>query len=75
MMSLENFKMNKRGLIITIVGLVLMGVSLTVASSAIPSNVTEPNDLSIVTMFDEVTDELQIMLTCYCNVFRRSKKL
>jgi len=57
--------MNKRGLIIIIVGLVLVGVSLTVASSAIPSNVTGPNDLSMVTMFDgmfdEVTDELQIV--------------
>jgi len=57
--------MNKRGLIITIVGLVLVGVSLTVASSAIPSNVTGPNDLSMVAMFDgmfdEVTDELQIV--------------
>ena len=56
--------MNKRGLIITILGLVLVGVSLGVASSAIPSNVTGPNDLSMVTMFDgmfdEVTDELQI---------------
>ena len=57
--------MKKRGLIIVIVGLVLVGVSLTVASSAIPSNVTGPDDLSMVTMFDgmfdEVTDELQIM--------------
>ena len=57
--------MNKRGLIITIIGLVLVGVSLTVASSAIPSNVTGPNDLSMVAMFDgmfdEVTDELQIV--------------
>ena len=57
--------MNKRGLIITIVGLVLVGVSLTVASSAIPSNITGPNDLSMVAMFDgmfdEVTDELQIV--------------
>ena len=57
--------MNKRGLIITIVGLVLVGVSLTVASSAMPSNVTGPNDLSMVAMFDgmfdEVTDELQIV--------------
>jgi len=57
--------MKKRGLIIVIVGLVLVGVSLTVASSAIPSNVTGPGDLSMVDMFDgmfdEVTDELQIM--------------
>ena len=59
------FKIKKRGLIIVIVGLVLVGVSLTVASSAIPSNVTGPGDLSMVAMFDgmfdEVTDELQIM--------------
>jgi hypothetical protein len=57
--------MNKRGLIITIVGLVLVGVSLTVASSAIPFNITGSNDLSMVAMFDgmfdEVTDELQIV--------------
>ena len=57
--------MNKRGLIITIVGLVLVGVSLSVASSTIPSNITGPNDLSMVTMFDgmfdKVTDELQIV--------------
>ncbi len=56
--------MKKHGLIITIIGLVLVGVSLTVASSAIPSNVTGPGDLSMVAMFDgmfdEVTDELQI---------------
>ena len=57
--------MNKRGLIITVAGLVLVGISLTVASLTIPSNVTGPNDLSMATMFDgmfdEVTDELQIM--------------
>jgi hypothetical protein len=57
--------MNKRGLIITIVGLVLIGISLTIASSAIPSDVTGPNDLSMAAMFDgmfdEVTDELQIV--------------
>ena len=56
--------MNKRGLIITIVGLILVGVSFGVASSMIPSNIIGPNDLSMVTMFDgmfeEVTDELQI---------------
>ncbi len=56
--------MNKHGLIITIVGLVLVGVSFGVASSIIPSNIIGPNDLSMVIMFDgmfdEVTDELQI---------------
>ena len=57
--------MKKRGLVITIVGLVLVGVSLTIAASAIPSNITGPNDLSMAVMFegmfDEITNELQIM--------------
>ncbi|QLH02525.1 hypothetical protein C5F47_02565 [Nitrosopumilus cobalaminigenes] len=57
--------MKKRGLVITIVGLVFIAVSLTIAVSAVPSNITGPNDLSMVTMFeglfDEITNELQIM--------------
>ena len=57
--------MNRRGIIIVIVGLVLVGISLSLALFAIPSNVTGPNDLSMITMFDrmfdEITDELQIM--------------
>ena len=57
--------MNRRGIIIVIVGLVLVGISLSLASFAIPSNVTGSNDLSMITMFDgmfdEITDELQIM--------------
>ncbi|MFB5624283.1 MAG: hypothetical protein ACE5RP_05135 [Nitrosopumilus sp.] len=59
------FKMKKRGLIITVVGLVLVGISLIVAVSAVPSNITGPNDLSMTAMFegmfDEVTNEIQIM--------------
>jgi len=57
--------MKKRGLVITIVGLVLVGVSLSIVTSIIPSNITGPNDLSMATMlegmFDEVTNEIQIM--------------
>ena len=57
--------MNKRGLIITIVGLVLIGISLSIAMSIVPSNVSGPNDLSMATLFegvfDEITDEIQIM--------------
>jgi len=57
--------MKKRGLIITLIGLVLVGVSLTIAVSAVPSNITSPNDLSMASvfegMFDKITDEIQIM--------------
>ncbi len=57
--------MKKRGLVITIVGLILVGVSLSIASSVVPSNITGPNDLSMASMFkgmfDEITNELQIM--------------
>ncbi|MFB5636700.1 MAG: hypothetical protein ACE5RB_08745 [Nitrosopumilus sp.] len=59
------FKMKKCGLIITVVGLVLVGISLIVAVSTVPSNITGPNDLSMAAMFegmfDEVTNEIQIM--------------
>lgn len=59
------FKMKKRGLIITVVGLVLVGISLIIAVSTVPSNITGPNDLSMAAMFegmfDEVTNEIQIM--------------
>jgi len=57
--------MNKRGLIILIVGLVLVGISLSIAMSIVPSDISGPNDLSMATlfeeMFDEITDEIQIM--------------
>jgi len=57
--------MKKRGLVITTIGLVLIGVSLSIAVSAAPSNITGPNDLSMAAMFeemfDEITDEIQIL--------------
>ena len=59
------FEMKKRGLFITIVGLVLIGISLSIATSIVPSTITGPNDLSMAAMFeemfDEVTTEIQIM--------------
>ncbi len=57
--------MKKRGLIIIIIGLVLVGVSLIIVFSAFLPYVTGPNGLSMVAvfdgLFDEVTDELQIV--------------
>ena len=57
--------MKKRGIAITMVGLILIGISLTIAASSIPSNITGPNDLSMSVlfegMFDEITNEIQIM--------------
>ncbi|MGY5150844.1 MAG: hypothetical protein ACW9XA_01055 [Candidatus Nitrosopumilus sp. bin_6a] len=57
--------MKKRGLIIATVGLVLVGISLSIAVSAVPSNITGPNDFSVASlfegMFDHITSEIQIM--------------
>ena len=57
--------MKKRGLVITIIGFVLIGISLSIAVSAVPSNITGPNDLSMAAMFegmfDKITNEIQIM--------------
>ncbi len=57
--------MNKRGLIVTIVGLVLIGTSLSIAISVVPSNISDLSDLSMATLFegvfDEITNEIQIL--------------
>ena len=57
--------MKKRGLVVTVIGLVLIGISLSIAASAVPSNITGPNDLSMAAMFegmfDKITNEIQIM--------------
>ena len=57
--------MKKRGLFIMVVGLMLIGISLSIATSIIPSTITGPNDLSMAAMFeemfDEITTEIQIM--------------
>ena len=57
--------MKKRVLIITIVGLVLVAISLAISVSAVTSNITGPNDLSMTSLFeglfDQITNEIQIM--------------
>lgn len=57
--------MKKRGLIIFVSGFVLIGISLSLASSIIPSDVTGPNDLSMSVlfdgMFDQISDETLIL--------------
>ena len=57
--------MKKRGVIITIVGLILIGVSISIASSVVPSDITGSDDLSISSMFEgmftEITNDIEIM--------------
>jgi uncharacterized membrane protein len=57
--------MNKRGPIISIAGLVIIGISLLVAASSIPSSITKSDNFSVPLlfegMFDEVSDEVEIM--------------
>jgi len=57
--------MKKRGLIIALVGLTMVGISFSIAISVIPSNVDGPDDISLPSMleemFDEISDEIQIM--------------
>ena len=57
--------MKKRGLVVTIVGLVLVGISISIVTSTFPSNITSPNDLSMATMFEgmfnEITNEIEII--------------
>ena len=59
------FTMKKRGPIITISGIVLVIISLSIAVSAIPTSVTGPDDFFVSSlfedMFDEISDEIQIM--------------
>jgi len=57
--------MKKRGLIISVIGLILIGISISITMSIVPSNITGPNDLSMATlfdgMFDEITNEITIV--------------
>jgi len=57
--------MNKRGLIIFVFGLILVIVSFSIATSVIPSDVSESNNLPMSIlfeeMFDEVSDEVLII--------------
>jgi len=57
--------MNKRGPIITIVGMVLFVISLSIAASVVPSSITGSGDFYVSSlfegMFSYVSDEIQIM--------------
>ncbi|QDI88458.1 hypothetical protein Nisw_02375 [Candidatus Nitrosopumilus sp. SW] len=57
--------MKKHGPVIAVSGIVLVIISLSIAVSAIPTNVTGPGDLFVSSlfegMFDEISNEIQIM--------------
>ena len=57
--------MNKRGPIITIIGIVLVIISLSIAVSVVPSSIAGTGDLYVSSllegMFSFVSDEIQIM--------------
>jgi len=57
--------MKIRGLIIFIIGITLIGISLLLAASTLPSNFDGSEDLSVARlfegMFDKISDEVQIM--------------
>ena len=56
--------MNKRGFVITFFGIVMIGISLSIAGSIVPSNFTDSTDFSVPSllegMFNDVSDEIQI---------------
>ena len=57
--------MNKRGPIISLAGMVVIGISLLVAASSIPSSIAKSDNFSVPLlfegMFDEVSDEVEIL--------------
>ena len=57
--------MKIRGLIISIIGIALIGISLSLAASALPSNFDGSEDLSVASLFegvfDKISDEVQIL--------------
>ncbi|AFS80416.1 hypothetical protein NKOR_02590 [Candidatus Nitrosopumilus koreensis AR1] len=57
--------MKKRGPIISISGIILVMISLSIAVSAVPTNATSPGDFSVSSlfegMFDEISNEAEIM--------------
>ncbi len=50
--------MKKRGPIIAISGMIMVVISLLIATSAIPTNVTGPGDLFVSSLFEEMFDEI-----------------
>jgi hypothetical protein len=57
--------MNKRGIVVIVISFILIGISLSLAASVIPSTFDDPDDLSLSSLFegvfDEISDEIQIM--------------
>ena len=57
--------MNKRGPVVTFVGFTIIFVSLIIAISAVPSNISEPDKFLVSSlfegMFDDVSEPFQIM--------------
>ncbi len=57
--------MKIRGLIISIIGIALIGISLSLAASVLPSNFDGSEDLSVASLFegvfDKISDEVQIL--------------
>ncbi len=57
--------MNKRGIVVIVISFILIGISLSLAASVIPSTFDDPDDLSLASLFegvfDEISDEIQIL--------------
>ena len=57
--------MNKRGIVVFVIGFILIGISLSLAASVIPSTLNGSDDLSLASLFegvfDEISDDIQIM--------------
>jgi hypothetical protein len=57
--------MNKRGIVVIVISFILIGISLSLAASVIPSTFDDPDDLSLSSLFegvfDEISDEIQII--------------
>ena len=57
--------MNKKGIIISIIGMLLIVISLSIATLSIPSSISKSDDFSVPLlfegMFDDVSNEVEIM--------------
>ena len=57
--------MNKKGILLSIIGILLIVISLSIATLSIPSSISKSDDFSVPLlfegMFDDVSDEVEIM--------------
>ena len=60
--------MNKRGLIIIDIGLVATIILLSIATSILPSDIAEPNDLSVPLLFEEMFNEIFDDIVLYLEI-------